>query len=455
MRSPERPRRASLRARVALAAAVLAVLVGLVAAGVAALLVQELELASHDRRLTDAASLMEREIVAEGGDPRRHVDDEAVEIAPVGLYMALFESGLRTAGARDVPYTEQGCSSRSSGSGQWRTCAVGSAARRIVVGMPRSPDRSRLVALLLSVGGATLLAALVGALVSRALAGWALAPLTALGERIERITDASPGDADLGEPSGSSEVEALRATIRGLVARLGEALERSRGFAASAAHELRTPLATMMAELDLASEESPQVAESLVRVRRTVGRLSVLVERLLLLASGTAVRMTEAVAMEDVVRETVAARPDAERERVDIVFDASGMIRGDEALLRVVIDNMIDNALKFAPSGKVQVRVAEDAGNVVVTVRDEGPGVDPAEAARLLRPFTRGTQAGSSFVPGHGLGLSIVAHAVRLHGGDVRFVTRERGAELLVTLPMWTAVERVAKREADRAREES
>jgi two-component system sensor histidine kinase GlrK len=115
------------------------------------------------------------------------------------------------------------------------------------------------------------------------------------------------------------------------------------------------------------------------------------------------------------------------------------MVRGDVALLRIVVDNVIDNALKFSKLGKVRVDVTEEPGEVHVTVRDEGPGVDPADADRLLLAFTRGTRPTETSVPGHGLGLSIVAHAVRLHGGDVRFVPCETGAEVRVTLPAWSA----------------
>jgi signal transduction histidine kinase len=437
MRSPERRRGGSLRTRVATAAALVAALVGLVAAGVAAFLVEELEVAAQDQRLTDAASLMQREIDSEGGDPRAHVESEAIEIAPVGLRMALFERGVRTAGAPDLPNVDhEGCSSRTVASGRWRTCAVGTEARRVVVSTHREGERSRRGVLLVSVGAAALLAALVSALAGRALAGWALAPLTALGARIDEIRDATPGDAELGEASGTDEVDALRDTIRGLLGRLGEAIERSRGFAASAAHELRTPLATMMAELELAAEQSPQVGESLARVRRTVGRLSVLVERLLMIASGSANALaTEAVALEDVVRDVLGARSAADRARVESVIEGPGMVRGDETLLRVVVDNLVDNALKFAPDSAVQVIVEETEAEVRLTVRDEGPGVDVATADRLLLPFARGASA----VPGHGLGLAIVAHAVRLHGGDVCFVPRDTGAALRVTLPAWKA----------------
>jgi signal transduction histidine kinase len=425
----------SLRARVALAAAVVASLVGLGAAGAAAVLVEHFNAAAQDERLSGAAMLMQRELDLQGGDPRRHVDDEAAEIAPIGLRIALFEDGVRTSGAEDVAYAqEEGCSSRDGAEGRWRTCAVGTASRRVIVSTHRHEGMGRWP-VWLAVGGAALLAAIASALASRALAGWALAPLTALGERIEKISDAA-GDPDLGEPSGTEEVEVLRETIRGLLVRLGEAIERSRGFAASAAHELRTPLATMIAELDLEAEVTAPRSESLVRVRRTAGRLAVLVERLLQMTSGNAnALVTEAVAIEDVVRELVAARPEADRARLDVVSRASGIVRGDETLLRIVVENLVDNALKFSPA-QVEVIVEEDDDEVRLTVRDEGPGIDPSDADRLLRPFARGAQTS---VPGHGLGLAIVSHAARLHGGSVRFVPRERGTELRVSLPIWTA----------------
>lgn len=447
MRSPNEARPWSLRTRVAFAAALVAALVGLVSAGVAALLLDRLEAAAQDRRLLDSAALMQHELESEQGDPQRLVDDEAAEILPLGLRIAMFEDGARKGGTSDLPFPHaEGCATQQSASGAWRSCASFFGARRIVVSTHRDRSDSGRGILLLAVGAAALLSAVVSALASRALAGWALAPLTALGERLGRITSASSDAADLGEPSGSAEVEAVREALRGLLGRLGEEIERSRGFAAAAAHELRTPLATMLAELELASEQAPRVSDALSRVRRTVGRMTVLVERLLVLASGTGASgagmqlVTEAVAMEDVVREVVAARPDAERARIVTDLESSGMVRGDEALLRIVVDNLIDNALKFSRTGDVRVRVDEQEREIRLTVQDEGPGIDPGEAERLLRPFTRG-RGSDAAVPGHGLGLSIVAHAVRLHGGEVTFVPREGrgGAELRVTIPAWRA----------------
>ena len=429
-------RSASLRARIALAAATAATLVGLVAAGVAALLVDRLDELAHDRRLGDAALLIQGEMGAGGGDPRKHVDDEALEVAAVGLRMALFESGRRTAGAAEVVLVPEGCSSRTDAAGQWRACAVGPAERRVVVAALRDAGTGRSRVLLLAIAAATIFAALVSALLGRALARWSLLPLTELGERIAMIKDRA-GDADLGPPSDTEEVEILRRTVRGLLDRLGEAFERSRGFAASAAHELRTPLTTIIAELELAAEASPATAESLARARRTAGRLTVLIERLLLIASGEAAALAmDDVALEDIVRETIAARPEADRARLEGTYAASGMVRGDDALLRIVVDNLIDNALKYAPEGLVHVDVTEEGGVVAIRVTDEGEGIDPGDAERLLLPFARGRDTS---VPGHGLGLAIVADAVRLHGGEVRFVARSVGTVVQITLPAWAA----------------
>ncbi len=119
--------RSSLRARVAMAAAVVAALAGLISAGAFAVLFEELEVSAQDQRLTDAATLMQRELDAQTGDPHAHVDAEAAEIAPVGLHIALFENGARTAGSDDVVLpAEAGCSSRVLASGRWRTCVAGS-----------------------------------------------------------------------------------------------------------------------------------------------------------------------------------------------------------------------------------------------------------------------------------------------------------------------------------------
>jgi signal transduction histidine kinase len=197
------------------------------------------------------------------------------------------------------------------------------------------------------------------------------------------VTSASPARSDLGEPSGASEVEALRETLRALLGRLGEALDQSRGFAANAPHDVRTPLG--------------------------------------LLYPG------------DVVRDVLGTYDAAKRLRISATFDAPGMVRGDDALLRVVVDNLLDNALKFDAAGAVQVTVAERSDTVSVVVTDDGPGIAVSDWKRVLRPFERGNGG----APGHGLGLAIAAHVVTLHQGQLELVPSARGTEIRIVLPAW------------------
>jgi signal transduction histidine kinase len=412
----------SLRFRVALSNAVTATLVGLGAAAVAAWLVSELTTASEDQRLRDIAYVMSEDLHDTSRTPQESVDDESREVAGLGVTIALFQDGVRRAGAESLRDPDRdGCFSVLDATGsEFRTCAVGTRARRVVVAAPRRVSDDERAILFMSIAGAAALAALAGTLASRVLAG---------------VTSVAPAQSDLGAPSGVSEVEALRATLRDLLGRLGEALEQSRGFAVSAAHELRTPLALMTAEIELAAERAPAVAPELARVRKTLSRLTRLVERLLALASEPSplADVREAVALEDVVRDVLGTYEPSQRDRVSASFEAPGMVRGDDALLRVAIDNLLENALKFDAAGTIHVAVSETAAASSLMVWDGGPGIEASEWSRLLRPFQRGSVA----APGHGLGLPIAAHVVRLHRGELALEPSDRGTRILVTLPAW------------------
>jgi signal transduction histidine kinase len=404
---------------------------------VAAWLVSKLTTASEDQRLRDIAFVMSGDLRDTSRTPQESVDDESREVAGLGVTIALFQDGVRRAGAESLRDPDrEGCFWVVDAAGsEFRTCALGTRARRIVVAAPGRASNDERSILFISIAGAAALAAFAGTLASRALAGWALSPLTLLNERLEGVTSVAPAQSDLGTPSGVSEVDALRATLRDLLGRLGEALEQSRGFAVSAAHELRTPLALMTAEIDLAAERAPAVAPELARVRKTLSRIARLVERLLTLASEPSplADIREAVALEDVVRDVLGTYEPSQRDRVAASFEAPGMVRGDDALLRVAIDNLLENALKFDASGTIHVAVSETAAAASLMIWDEGPGIEASEWSRLLRPFQRGSVS----APGHGLGLPITAHVVRLHRGALALEPSDRGARILVTLPAW------------------
>ena len=410
----------SLRARVVWSSTGVAALVGLLAASSAVALVRHQQQLTAERRLLEAGELFAGELAEAEQRVRLQVDDENEELQPLGMRLALFE-GARCLGGDPALGAVRGCVSLGSS----RACALERGSRRVVVAgpEPESPGAWWLVSILLG----SLLSAGVGALVSLGVGTWALRSLLTLQRQVS--TASIDGELELGPRAPTAEVEALRAALESLVSRLKASLERSRVFASSAAHELRTPLSTISAELELMTHTAPTAEkEAAARAQRTLKRLTLLVDRLLALARGEhgPQRPFETVALEDVVRETVSARSASERERVGITIDDAGMIRGDEPLLGAIVDNLVDNSLKFS-SGPVLVQVSAAGEDITLSVTDRGPGV--AALPSLLEPFVRGDTS----VGGHGLGLAIVNRAVELHHAALTF----EGSTVRVRFPRW------------------
>ena len=409
----------SLRSRVVLSSSAVAALVGLLAASVAVAIVRQQQVLATDRRLLDSGQLFARELNESEDALERQLADESDELAPLGMRLALFEGSRRLGGDPSLSNVG-GCLS----SGGLRACAVELGARRVVIS---GPDAELPSAWWLSVLLSSIVSAAIGAVVSRFAGSWALRSLLELEQRV------SSGAMKPGDRATTAEVESLRAALEALVTRLSEALERSRVFASSAAHELRTPLATMSAELELLAAKAPAAeSEAAVRVLRTLRRLSLLVDRLLALARGDleSPRPFETLALEDIVRETIAARGEQERARVSVTVEDAGMIRGDEALLGAIVDNLVDNSLKFS-TGAILLKVSAAPTQVTLEISDRGPGIPADQVQALLKPFARGDTA----VAGHGLGLAIISRAAELHRGSLSI----EGAHVRVTFPRWTA----------------
>jgi signal transduction histidine kinase len=420
--------RHTLQRRVAWSAAGVAALVGLTAAAGTVTLMHRALRHADDRRLREAAQLFANEMgdTAEVIGPR--ANDEATELQPVGIRLAVFAGARRLGGASVQRRLSTGeCSTE----GAQRVCALQGAAGTVILTEAQASELPFEV-LAMVAAAVALLASLGGLLGSRAIARWALEPLHALQRRLAAVD--LDGQLVLGPPAATAEVEAFRQALTALVTRLREASERSYVFASSAAHELRTPLATISAELELAMT-SPTAAphEAMARALRSVQRLALLVDHVLMVArqepGGRA--QTETLAVEDLVRETIATRSTSERARITMHFDDPGMVRGDAMLLTAIVDNLADNALKYSGDGPVEIRVFAAQGQVALEVRDGGSGLSPEQFARLKQPFARGSQRA---VAGHGLGLAIVHHAVELHRGEVSF----DGPVVRVRLPAWT-----------------
>ena len=280
-----------------------------------------------------------------------------------------------------------------------------------------------------------------------------IAPLNQLQQRIRsrESSDLSPID----EREAPEEVAPLVRAINDLLARLDQSVSAQKHFLADAAHQLKTPLAGLRTQAELAQREidagqrDPQeLKKSLQQIARSSQRAAHMVNQLLALARA---ERTEAALRLQVVRlprlatETVRDFvPRALEKRIDLGYEgpepgeSSLRVLGNPVLLRELIRNLVDNALHYTPAGgTVTVRITDDPfGQVVVLqVEDTGPGIAPSEREKVFRPFYRtlGTD-----VDGSGLGLAIVHEIAAQHEVDIVLdETRPAPAAGLTTGEPW------------------
>ncbi|MGE5089574.1 MAG: ATP-binding protein [Candidatus Levyibacteriota bacterium] len=268
--------------------------------------------------------------------------------------------------------------------------------------------------------------------------GHGLRPLEAMSRAVgKRRPDALAPIAETGLPE---ELRPLGESLNGLLARLSDALSAQRRFTADAAHELRTPLAALKLQLDLARRNGATqgAAASLDDLDAAVDRASHLVEQLMTLARVE----PEALAMQQtrcdlvaIARDAIVARAAlAAQKGIDLglAHAEPASVDGDEASLAILLSNLLDNALRYTPSGgRIDVTVRNDAGAPVLTVADNGPGIPAADRERVFDRFYRG--AGSE-EPGSGLGLSIVKRIADAHGASVSLDAPAAGTGLVASV---------------------
>jgi two-component system OmpR family sensor kinase len=229
-----------------------------------------------------------------------------------------------------------------------------------------------------------------------------------------------------------------------LLARLQASVERERAFIADAAHELRTPLTALHLQVQGLRDAAPgpERDEAVQRLQAGVERATRLVEQLLALAREErgGVRQREPVAICDLVREMVEdLLPLADARDVDVGMTRADpvVVDGNRDALRVLVRNVLDNAIRHSPSGgQVDVSVEHGAGagkRALLLVTDQGPGIAPAERERVFDRFYRvpGAAAGGS-----GIGLALVRSVARHHGGEVRLEDAPSGSGLRVAVEL-------------------
>ena len=298
-----------------------------------------------------------------------------------------------------------------------------------------------LVRLLLAVGGVGVGLTFLGAW---GLAGRAVRPAREIAEQAEAITAGSLS-ARIHAHADAIEYQRLVAVLNDMLERLESAFEAQRRFVADASHEVRHPVAVLRAALDLAlrRDRSPEEYRTAIGdAVAQVDRISALAEGLLTLARADAGVLSPRREPHDLLSlaQEAARGMNAVADRRAIRLTVTGqpiVVTVDAELVGRVLDNLLDNALKFTPSGgTVSVLVKHDGGAAVVQVTDTGPGVRPEQRRRLFERFFRGDPARAAD-GGAGLGLPIAKGIAQAHGGDVTYAPRPSGgSQFTVRLPV-------------------
>jgi signal transduction histidine kinase len=272
--------------------------------------------------------------------------------------------------------------------------------------------------------------------------GRAILPVEAIRAQVSAI---GPDDLDrrVPVPEADDEIAQLAQTMNGMLDRLERSAGQQRRLVADASHELRSPLARMRAELevDLAHPDGADLVATHRSALEEVVGLQRLVDDLLDLARpdgvGPSLRSLEPVDLDDLVLR--AARRVRDTGRVTLATSEVGAVQviGEAPRLERMVANLLDNAVRHAATAVTVGLHDHGDGMALLVVDDDGPGIPPADRARVVEPFTRLDAARAAGSGGAGLGLAIVQEIAAAHGGSLAITDRPGGgARFVVTLPM-------------------
>lgn len=262
--------------------------------------------------------------------------------------------------------------------------------------------------------------------------GRALRPLTVLSTTIHDINEHNLSKAIPGA-SAQDEVGSITASFNGMLQRLRNSFEQQKRFSASAAHELKTPLATMKTSLQvlrLDDAPSPEdYQETMELLEQNVDRLISTVNDLLLLSSEGETELDDEIALLSLFREIVdeLAEAIAEKNLSCILPSSDYLISGNRMLLRSAFFNLVENAVKYnREGGRVEVEFQpRPDGQTCIAIRDTGIGMAEEAVARVFEPFYRADCPDVCRIPGNGLGMSIIQAIIESHGGEIHLESRQ------------------------------
>lgn len=280
----------------------------------------------------------------------------------------------------------------------------------------------------------TAVVALIGGAVTFFVSGRALKPLKEFSETVEKVQAQNLADYTI-EENRIAELDRLRTSYNKMLLRLSESFETQRQFTGNAAHELRTPLALIQAQLDLyhttEHPESTAVAEETIQmVTEQNERLSKLVRTLLDMSELQTVSRNDRIELHSLIEEVLTdLEPLAQEKKVELIQKSQGagakaneelFLTGSDILIYRMLYNLVENAIKYnRENGSVTVSAIKEKNKVILKVSDTGNGIDEAFREQIFEPFFRVDKSRSRELGGVGLGLAMVREVVRVHDGTI------------------------------------
>lgn len=283
---------------------------------------------------------------------------------------------------------------------------------------------------------------LLGGILAYFVSGRALRPLRSFVAQVEKVQPDNLADMKITEEV-LPEFRQFSDSFNQMLERLDEGFTAQRQFTGNAAHELRTPLALMQAQVELFSAEHPDVlpetADFLRLLREQTERMTQMTRTLLEMCGLQAVPCTDHIELGPMIDEIFAdLAPLAERNNITLERDGDGVMTGSDTLIYRLLFNLTENAIKYnRPGGSVRLSVTPEPEKLLIRVADTGRGIPEHFQRSVFQPFFRVDKSRSREYGGVGLGLSLVWEIVKLHGGTVCVEnSSEAGTTVAVSLPL-------------------
>ena len=283
---------------------------------------------------------------------------------------------------------------------------------------------------------------LLGGILAYFVSGRALRPLRTFVAQVEKVQPNNLADMKITEKV-LPEFRQFSDSFNQMLERLDEGFTAQRQFTGNAAHELRTPLALMQAQVELFSAEHPDVlpetADFLRLLREQTERMTQMTRTLLEMCGLQAVPCTDHIELGPMIDEIFAdLAPLAEKNNITLERDGDGVMTGSDTLIYRLLFNLTENAIKYnRPGGSVRLSVTPEPEKLLIRVSDTGRGIPEHFQRSVFQPFFRVDKSRSREYGGVGLGLSLVWEIVKLHGGTVCVEnSSEAGTTVAVSLPL-------------------